>query len=185
MGTVSATKAAMWCLYVEANSVVAMALAAKPYLEVGTRFRSGYRRAGGNGATVGGGTLGTGAGGGGNNTLGGGGEGAAGELITLGAGVAGRGYKPGDLGVGGNNGRRRENGVGGGRGKGGIGGMGGREDRGLVLVPRTRAGVISIGGGGGRVGGGGGAGVVAVARFKILAISKKALAVVDPNCREG
>ena len=39
-----------------------LALAAKPYFEVGTLLRSGYRRAGGNGATGGVVTLGTGAG---------------------------------------------------------------------------------------------------------------------------
>ena len=157
-----------------------MALAANPYFDVGIRFRSGYRQAGGDGATGGGDTLGPGAGVDGINTLGVGGGGVAWELITLGAGVAGNGYKPGERGVGGCKGRRMENGVGGGGGKGGIGGICGRKDGDLVLAPRTRAGVTSQGGGvGGRVGGGV-TGKVVVALLKILAISKNALAVVDP-----
>ena len=118
------------------------------------------------------------------STLGVGREGAAGECVTLGVVVAGRGYRPGDLGVGGSKGRRRENGVGGGGGKGGIGGVGGGENIGLVLAPRTLAGAICLVGG--KVGGGGwqdggeATGVVVVARFKIVAISKNALAVVEP-----
>ena len=166
-----------------------MALVAKPYFEVGMRLRRGYRRVGGIGATGGAATLGTGAGRGGINILGVGKEGAAGDCNTLGAGVAGRGYKPGDREEGGSKGRRRENGAEGGGGKGGIGGIGGGEDIGPVLAPRTRAGAISLVGG--RAGGGGwrdgveATGVVVVARFKIVAISKKAFAVVEPNFREG
>ena len=157
-----------------------MALAANPYFDVGSCFLSGYCRAGGDWVTGGGDTRGPGAGGEGINTLGVGGRGVAWELITLGAGVAGNGYKPGERGVGGCKGRRRENGVGGGGGKGGIGGICGRKDGDLVLAPRTRAGVTSLGGGvGGRVGGGV-TGMVVVALLKILAISKNALAVVDP-----
>ena len=99
-------------------------------------------------------------------------------LITLGAGVAGMGYKPGERGVGGCKGRRRENGVGGGGGNGGMGGIGGWDDGDLVLAPRTRAGVTSYWGGRGRRGGG--VGIVVVARRNILAISRNALAVGDP-----
>ena len=170
-----------------------MVLAAKPNLEGGTRLRRGYRRVGRFGVIGGVITLGTGGGACCITTLGVEREGIAGGRDTLGVVVAGKGYKPGDLGVGGSRGRRMDNGVGGGGGKGGMGSIRGGVDIDPVLAPRTRAGVIStVGENGEGCWGGGGweitGGVVfvgVVVRFKILAISTKASVVVDPNCSEG